>query len=98
MEKPAVASVLSFEDKIYISPEDLPSFSQSCKEIYDASSCDLEPCIVKCFCDKLFSFTKEKNTPLSEKAFLLDICKKWSTSFDEMFAAVKYNKFCLDYF
>ena len=91
-------SEMTFEDKISICYKDLPSFSLFCKEIHDASGCDLEPCIVKCFCDELFSFTKGKKTSHLEETFLLDICKKWPIPFDEMFTAVRYKKFCLDYF
>ena len=91
-------SEMTFEEKISICLKGLPSFSLFCKEIHDASGCDLEACIVKCFCDELFSFTKGKKTSHVEETFLLDICKKWRIPFDEMFTAVRYKKFCLDYF
>ena len=91
-------SAMKFEEKISICLKDLPSFSLSFKEIHDDSGCDLESCIVKCFCDELFSFTKEKKkTSHPEETFLLDICKKWPIPFDEMFTAVRYKKFYLDY-
>ena len=89
---------MTFEEKISILLEDLPSFSLSCKEIHDASGCDLEPCIIKCFCDEVFLFTKEKNNPHLEKGFLLEIFKKWLMPYDEIFTVVRYKKFCLDYF
>ena len=91
-------SEMTFEEKISILLEDFPSFTLSWEEIHDASGCDLEPCIVKSFCDELFLFAKEKNNPHLEKGFLLDIFRKWPMPYDEIFTAVRYNKFCLDYF
>ena len=69
-------SEMTFEEKISILLENFSCVSLSCKEIHDASGCDLESCIAKCFFDELFSFTKEKNNPHLEKGFLLDIFKK----------------------
>ena len=62
-------SEITFEEKIFVCLKDLPSFSLSCKEIHGASGCDLEPCIVKCFCDELFSFTKEEKLLTLKRLF-----------------------------
>lgn len=41
-------SEMTLEETIFICLEDLPSYSQSCKETHDTSGCNREPCIVKC--------------------------------------------------
>ena len=69
MNKMKPTSEMTFEEKISICLNNLPSFSLSCKKINEDSECDLEPYIVKCFCDKLFLFTKEKDNPHLEKGF-----------------------------
>ena len=74
-------STVTFEEKISICLKDLPSFSLSCKEIHDASGCDLESCIVKCFCDELFSFIKEKKTSHVEETFFIKYLLKMVYTF-----------------
>ena len=84
--------------KISACYEDLLYFSKSCREIHDASGCNLVPCIVKCFCDELSLFVQNRGKFYSEKAFFIDLCKQWPLSFNDMFTAIKYKKFCLEYF
>ena len=96
MNKMRPTSEMKFEEKISICLKDLPSFSLSCTEIHEASGCYLEP-LLNVSATSFFYLLKKKTTPPG-KGFLLDICKKWPISFDEMFTVVRYKKFCLDYF
>ena len=89
---------ITFEEKISAYLDDLSYFSESCREIHDTPCWSLEPCIVKCFCDELFHFVQNRGKFYPEKAFFIDLCKQWPSSFNDMFTAVIYKKLCLEYF
>lgn len=92
-----LANEMSFEEKVFFAFRDLNSFNSSCKKIYDACRCYLDPCFIKLFCEELFLYA-QKRSLLREKAVVLDPWNKYPKDFDDIFTAVKHKKLYLEYF
>ena len=82
---------MTLEEKISFYLENLSYFADSCKVIHESSQCMLEPYLIKCFSDELFSYVSRRRSPRLESSFSRNFCVKYPQDLHDIFLADTRN-------
>ena len=76
---------MTLEEKISFYLENLSYFADSCTVIHESSQCMLEPYLIKCFSDELFSYVSRRRSPRLESSFSRNFCVKYPQDLYDIF-------------